>query len=498
MAPDPKPAKPNGHPSVAASAKVVAEASAVQPAATPLDVDGAEPSDTRSGRNARIATVAPDEPESQATQSDPQPVAMLATLDAVPAGQSAPAPTPVAGPVGLVTGLVSGFLSAVGLNPHAANGPVAPPQPPMLWAMLGWVRRELGHVFAPATQTASSTIAATSLVATSPLGTQQQLTAEQVATRTVDTLPVQLMKLVLRFGFLSAAQKNFDLVGGPDAANIAALNDAVDEYAMGAAFQQQLLNSMDPTVVMQVAPPHSWYGQDVGGSRILYDNPDTIYRFMGVNKASTYVITGRFTNGVPADTNFSLLSGLQGTTSQNISGSELEVNPDGTFTITVSAEPAAVGQKNHLQLTADSTLIATRNTLSDWTNQDPMSLSIQRISGPPNSLFSQLGGFALPVIGPLVVNNPLLTTLVSLIPPLADPPPLLRGVVTAAVMALGIQREAQYIAVATTDPTTGKLIQPNVMKNPTRNAEFLATQLQSAGYFQLTDDRGSGADHRSR
>ena len=294
-------------------------------------------------------------------------------------------------------------------------------------------------------------------MATSPLGTQQQLDAEQVATRTVETLPVQLMKLVLRFGFLSAAQQNFDLVGGPDAANIAALNDAVDEYAMGAAFQQQLLNSMDPTVVMQVAPPHSWYGQDVGGSRILYDNPDTIYRFMGVNKASTYVITGRFTNGVPADTNFSLLSGLQGTTSQNISGSELEVNPDGTFTITVSAEPAAVGQKNHLQLTADSTLIATRNTLSDWTNQDPMSLSIKRIGGPPNSLFSQLGGFALPVIGPLVVNNPLLTTLVSLIPPLADPPPLLRGVVTAAVMALGIQREAQYIAVATTDPTTGKL-----------------------------------------
>ena len=151
---------------------------------------------------------------------------MLATLDAVPASQSAPAPTPVAGPVGLVTGLVSGFLSAVGLNPHAANGPVAPPQPPMLWAMLGWVRRELGHVFAPATQAASSTIAATSwssdrrvqpsLVATSLLGTQQQLTAEQIATRTVNTLPVQLMKLVLRFGFLSAAQQQFGLVGGPD------------------------------------------------------------------------------------------------------------------------------------------------------------------------------------------------------------------------------------------------------------------------------------------
>ena len=41
---------------------------------------------------------------------------------------------------------------------------------------------------------------------------------------------------------------------------------------------------------------------------------------------------------------------------------------------------------------------------------------------------------------------------------------------------------------ATTDPQTGQRIEPNVLNNPTRNAEFLATQLQSAGYFQLADD----------
>jgi hypothetical protein len=76
-----------------------------------------------------------------------------------------------------------------------------------------------------------------------------------------------------------------------------------------------------------------------------------------------------------------------------------------------------------------------------------------------------------------------------LIPPLADPPPLLRGAVTAAVLALGLQMETKYIQVATTDPTTGARTQPNVLRNPSRNAEFLATQLQSAGYFQLTDQQ---------
>jgi hypothetical protein len=361
---------------------------------------------------------------------------------------------------------------------------------------LGWVRREIGHVFNPAAATSAPAAAATSVptpdisvAAVSPLGTPQQLAAERLATETANTLPVQLMKLVLRLGFLNAAQREFVVVGGPDQENLAQLNRAVDEYAMGAAFQQLLLNPNDPAVVMQVAPPHAWYGQDVGGSRILYDNPDTIYRFMPVNMASSYVITGRFAGGIPADTNFSVLTGLSGITAANLSGRELEVNPDGTFTITVSGAPAAPGQKNHLQLTSDSTLIATRNTLSDWNTQEPMSLSIQRVSGPPNSLLSQLGIFTIPVIGPLVTTNPFLTTLVSLIPPLAEPPALLRGVLTAAVMALGISREAQYIAVATTDPTTGERSQPNVLRNPSRNAEFLATQLQSAGYFQLTDQQ---------
>jgi hypothetical protein len=338
-----------------------------------------------------------------------------------------------------------------------------------------------------ATTTNTTTTAVTAqTLAVSPLGTPEQLAAEQRAAETANTLPVQLMKLVLQFGFMSTARQQFNLVGGPDQENVDALKEAVDEYAMGAAFQQQILNPMTPTAVMQVAPPHSWYGQDVNGSRILYDNPDTIYRFMGVNKTSTYVITGRFTGGEPADTSFSVLTGLSGQTASVLSGRDLVRNPDGSFTITVSGSPTGPGP-NHIQLTDDTTLIAVRNTLSDWNNQDPMSLSIERVSGPPNSLFAQLGGFAIPFIGPLVTANPLLTTLVSLIPPLPAEPPLLRGTVTAVIMALGLQMESKYIAVATTDPTTGERRQPNVLTNPTRNAEFLATQMQSAGYFQLDD-----------
>jgi hypothetical protein len=322
----------------------------------------------------------------------------------------------------------------------------------------------------------------------SPLGTPAQISRERIAMNTTATLPVTLMKFVLRQGFLAAANQQFALVGGPDAANLQALDNAIDEYALASAFSEQILNPMDPAVVTQVAAPHSWYGLDVGGSRLLYDNPDTIYRFIPVNKTSEYVLTGRLFEGIPADTTFSVLEGTSGKTSSILTLDDLDVSPDGSFVITASGEAAAPGQKNHLLLTSSSTLIAARNTLGDWVAEEPMELEVHRVSGPPNSLFAQLGGFVL--LGSLVNDNPLLASLASLIPPLAiAEAPLVRGTLTALLMIVrGANQEAKYMALATTDPS-GQLRQPNVMTEPASNAEFLANQLQSNGYFQLADNQ---------
>ena len=324
----------------------------------------------------------------------------------------------------------------------------------------------------------------------SVLATPEQLAAEQRATLLANSPTVQLAKLVLKAGWLIAANRNYSLVGGPDAENMSRLDQAATEYATQAALEVQLLDSANPIVIQQVAPPHDWYQQSFAGSRIWYDNPDTIYRFIGVNSASSYVITGQFDpTALPADTNFSVLTGLGGTTASNLNGRDLVINPDGTFTITASSAPAAPGETNHLQLAPGTTLITTRNTLSDWTTQQPMSLSVQRVDGPPPSLFSQIGGFAFPGIGPLVTGSPLLTALVSLIPPLPGGL-LLQQIETAAIMLLlGISGENKYMGVATTDQKTGQLRAPNTLSSPDRNAEFLSTQLQSAGYFQLADDQ---------
>jgi hypothetical protein len=296
------------------------------------------------------------------------------------------------------------------------------------------------------------------------------------------------MKIVLRQQFLSAAQKQYP--NGLDAGSLAALDKAVNEYAMAAALQQQLLDSMNPTVVTQVAPPHVWFGQNVPGGRILYDNPDTIYRFMGVNGASQYEIHGQFLdygdpNARPADTTFSVLEGLAGTTSSILTAKDLVVDEDGRFVITVSTEPAD-GRPNHLQLTSGSTIIAARNTLGDWSSENPMTLSIERVGGPPDSLFAQIGGFAF--LGKQVAANPLLTSLVSLVPPLPYMPPTLRGIFTAAILVVrGASQESKYMALASTDPDTGQPRPANTVSQPSSNAEFLANQLQSNGHFELAD-----------
>lgn len=391
-------------------------------------------------------------------------------------------------PVAAATAAVSHALSAVGLSgaANASGNPVAPLQNAALSALLGVTRRENAS-----TSATTSLAAAPSSLQTVPtvLGTSQQLAAERQAAAIVKTVPMQIMKAIIKFAFQLNAKQQYSQVGGPDQENLDQLNQAVDEYAQQAAMEYQLLNPMRPTVLEMVMPPHNWFGQSVTGTRILYDNPDTIYRMMAVNSTSTYVISGKFGPGErPAETTFSVLTGLGGKTAAVLNAKDMQINPDGTFTVTVSSRPAEPGQTNHLQIPTDTTLIVARNTLSDWNTQDPMSLSIGRVSGPRNSLFAQIGGFDIPGLGPAVSGNPFLTNLVSLVPPLPVMPRFLQGLEASVILALGLRMEPQYMDVATKD-SSGKTKPPNVFTDPESNATFLSTQVQSPGYFQLSDDQ---------
>ncbi|ORB63994.1 DUF1214 domain-containing protein [Mycolicibacterium tusciae] len=455
-------------------------------------------------RTAATASTATNQPAARDTVSTaavadpaPAPVEKFFTAIVAPSPKELPRVTAPAATVSTdVGGVVGTVLSALGFSSQAATGPTAPPQPPMAWAMLGWVRRELGNFDSRVVSAASGPVAAlvtedvAAAAATSPLATPQQFSAEEIAEQTAQSFPVTAMKLVLRQQFLAAANRLYP--DGIDAENMAQLDRAVDEYARAASFQQLLLDSMNPTVVAQVAPPHFWDGRYVAGSRILYDNPDTVYRFIGVNGASTYVIRGQFhdwdnVEARPTNVTFSVLSGASGTTTTVMTITEDMVNEDGSFEIIVDREPAD-GRPNHLQLTNNSTIIAVRDTLGDWNDETPMSLTVERVAGPPPSLFAQLGGFAF--FGESIVGDPLLVDLVSTVPPAPYMPPALRGAVATFILIVrGASEQEKYMALATTDPETGEPRPVNTVSQPSSNAEFLANQLQSNGHFQLEDDQ---------
>ncbi|MFV8054158.1 DUF1214 domain-containing protein [Mycobacterium sp. 48b] len=394
------------------------------------------------------------------------------------------------------------------LKPRIPESPVSPVQDIGLAALLGWSRRDgqapsidLFNRSKQTQQVESSvttsevTTAEVTDAATSTLATEDQLAAEQQVSQIVNTPIVQLAKVVLMAAWYVEAVKNFATVGGPDFTNLSQLNQAATEFANQSATEFLLLNSNDPKLLLQVNPPHSWNGQDAGGTRIWYDNPDTVYRFTGINGASTYQIHGTVAGYDPADpsthptsanTNFSVLTGINGVTAANLSGEDLSIRDDGTFTIVVSPDAAPANPEkgmNYIQAPANSTILATRNTLGDWNTETPMTLTIEKTAGPPSSLFSQIGGFAIPVIGQAVVENPALMSLVSIIPAFDKAPLLLSSTETALLMLVtGISGENTYMSVAT---ATGA---PNTLSQPAHNAQFLSTQLQSAGYFQLKDD----------
>lgn len=413
---------------------------------------------------------------------------------------------------------VRGSVTGATTMPDDDN-PAAPLQDSAVLTLLGAARREVGHsagttvtaksakvstnpadtstgaestkpatsaaVTAAATVTAAQTGTDTA-TSTSVLANSGQLAAEKKAKKIASTLVVGVMKVVLFIGFAIEGEYQFRSVGGLNLQNLKQLWNAVTEYTQQAAMEYQLLDAMNPKVLQMVMAPHTWMGETVDGTRILYDNPDTIYRMMAVNSTSTYVISGKFGSGeMPADTSFSVLTGLGGNTAAVLNAKDMQINADGSFTITVSSKPAAAGETNHLQIPTDATLIVARNTLSDWSTQEPMSLSIERVGGPKDSLFAQIGGFDIPKLGSAIAGNQFLTNLVSLIPPLPSVPPVLAGLETAIVMGLGLVMEPQYIGVATGNGTKAA----NTFTDPSSNATFLATQLQSAGYFQLKNDQ---------
>ncbi|AQT81149.1 hypothetical protein B1R94_20640 [Mycolicibacterium litorale] len=209
-----------------------------------------------------------------------------------------------------------------------------------------------------------------------------QLQMEALAAQIANSPQLQLVKDVLRPWWFALAALKYLPAGGLDAGNITRLNQALDEFTFGVAMRMVNTDPDRPQVLTYEIPPHAWGTYTVPGGRWAYDNPDSVYRTIPVRGDSSYVISGRFVGDPPADLNFSVYTDPNVTNSvDNIGLHDLVVNPDGTFTITVSSA-ADDGAPNHLQLTPDAQQVFIRDTLGAWTDS-PVELSVVRVDGPP-------------------------------------------------------------------------------------------------------------------
>ncbi|MCC8402524.1 DUF1214 domain-containing protein [Paraburkholderia sp. MMS20-SJTN17] len=204
------------------------------------------------------------------------------------------------------------------------------------------------------------------------MATQDQLAAEKLAIAVAQAPAVIAAKATLKATWLAAAQAT----GGVSNEALTNLDEAVDETVFAYALSLASGDASAPKVVSFLAAPHNWYGMNVPGSRTTFDNPDTIYRKIPIDPASSYVLTGTVHAHKPVDFNFSLYSNTSATLS-NLAGDQLSTNADGSFVI--NADSSSTGPGNHIQLVSGAASIFVRDTINEWGVQQFNSLAIKRV-----------------------------------------------------------------------------------------------------------------------
>lgn len=136
------------------------------------------------------------------------------------------------------------------------------------------------------------------------------------------------------------------------------------------------------------------------------DNPDNLYAEAQISDQGEYLISG--TRGTAAHLAFQLMAGTPGDGSLGhsldaIDSSRLQVNADGTYQITVSAEKH---DGNWLKSGPGASLIILRQSFSDWTKENPGEVHIRRIGRegtPSQPLDAQTAASRLREAGRVVV-----------------------------------------------------------------------------------------------
>ncbi|WP_343602658.1 hypothetical protein [Mycobacterium sp.] len=156
-------------------------------------------------------------------------------------------------------------------------------------------------------------------------------------------------------------------------------DDAFAEVMFSAAMWSSNQDVLRPRITCITRLAHPVDGRRVPGSRWGIDNPDSVYRVIPISGDERYEIHGRVGEYRMTENYFTLWDAHMGTVAV-LNGRTMQVDSDGSFTITVDADPAA-GRPNHVQTSPAAHEFYIRDVLLDWDRDDPNHLGVERLGG---------------------------------------------------------------------------------------------------------------------
>ena len=208
-----------------------------------------------------------------------------------------------------------------------------------------------------------------------PIATDEQHAHERQALALTQHPIVKAAYERVRNGWLEAANP------GPDMRSC--FDEAFHEVMFSAAVWSLNQDPLRPKVICITRLAHRLGDLQIPGSRWGIDNPDSIYRVIPISGSERYVIRGRVAERRMTENYFTLWDESMNTVDV-LSGGDLVLESDRSFTITVDSDPAG-SRPNHIRSAPEAHEFYIRDVMLDWAKDEPNELSIERLGDPPST-----------------------------------------------------------------------------------------------------------------
>jgi hypothetical protein len=208
-----------------------------------------------------------------------------------------------------------------------------------------------------------------------PVATAEQHDHEKAALQLWEHPVVAEAREVVRVEWLEKEQ--------PSAVMRDCFDWAFEEVMFSATVWSSNQDPLYPKVTCITRLEHEVDGLRIPGTRWGIDNPDSIYRVIPISGDERYEIRGRVGAHRMTENYFTLWDDSMGTEGL-LNGNDLVTDADGSFVVTVDADPAD-GRPNHVQSTPKAHEFYIRDVMLDWASDDPNWLEIVRLGSPPST-----------------------------------------------------------------------------------------------------------------